>query len=82
MNTLLVPNAGNTIERVKYIATVIKSNARDSRAAASEVELLRLKRMMEAPLTTEALQLRQIRDANICVHGKLCMIWLHRQRST
>ena len=82
MNTLLVPNTWNAIERVEYIAAVIKANFGYRRSSSCESELFPLELVVEMPLTLETLQLGQLRDANLGADGELFLIWLHRQRST
>ncbi len=82
MDTLLVPNAGNPIERVQYIAAVIKTNLGYGRPPPCEIELFPLEWIVKSPFTAEALQLGQLCNANVGAGGKLFLIWLHRKRST
>lgn len=64
LQTALVPNAWNTDQSIKYVATVVKTNGGNLSIAASEAKLLRCQRMMKPPRLTKRLQKFSVSDSD------------------
>ena len=78
VKTDLVPNAGNTLEVIEDITSMIKANIHHSRRAASVGELLCFQLVLELPLASESLQLSTFGNTNGRANRKLFLIRLHR----
>jgi hypothetical protein len=78
VKTDLVPNAGNTLEVIEHITSMIKANISHSRRAASARELLCFELVVELPLASGSLQLSTLSNTNSCANRKLFLIRLHR----
>ena len=78
--TCLVPNAGNIIELIERIASMIKANVSHSRRLPSVGELLCFELVVELPLASESLQLSTFSNTNGRANRKLFLIRLHRWR--
>ena len=74
VKTDLVPNAGNTLEVIENITSMIKANIPYSRRAASVGELLCFQLVVELPLALESLQLSTFGDTNGRANRKLFLI--------
>ena len=81
VKTNLVPNAGDTIEVIEHITSMIKANISHSRHAASRRELLCFELVVQLPLASESLQLSTLRNTNSRSNRKLFLIRLHRERT-
>jgi hypothetical protein len=73
--TTLVPCPWDVIEPVKLVAAMINPGARHRADATGEVELLRLQRIVQVPLSLKSFQLRAGCDANPSALGKLDRVW-------
>ena len=80
VKTDLVPNAGNAIELIEHIASMIKANMSHSRRLPSVGELLCFELVVELPLASESLQLSTFSNTNGRANRKLFLIRLHRWR--
>ena len=80
LKTDLVPNAGNTIEVIEHITSMIKANISYSRRLPSVGELLGFELVVELPLASESLQLSTFSNTNGRANRKLFLIRLHRWR--
>ncbi len=78
VKTESVPNAGNTIEVIQRITSMIKANVYYLRRLLSVGELLCFELVVELPLASESLQLSTLSNTNDCASWKLFLIRLHR----
>lgn len=80
VKTCLVPNAGNIIELIEHITSMIKTDISHSRRAASVRQLLCFEPVVELPFALESLQLSTLSNTNGRANRKLFLIRLHRWR--
>ncbi len=66
-----MPYPRDVIEPIKLVAAAINSGVCDRADAICKVELLRLQRIMQVPLSLKSLQLRAGCDANSSALGEL-----------
>lgn len=78
VKTDLVPDAGNTIEVIERITSMIKANISHSGRLPSVRELLCLELVVKLPFASESLQLSTFSNTNRRANLKLFVIRLHR----
>ena len=78
VKTDLVPNAGNTLEVIEHITSMIKANIPHSRRLPSVGELLCFQLVVGLPLASELFQLSTLGNTNGRANRKLFLIRLHR----
>ena len=78
VKTDLVPDAGNTLEVIEHITSMIKANIPRSRRLPSVGELLCFQLVVELPLASESFQLSTLGNTNGRANRKLFLIRLHR----
>jgi hypothetical protein len=80
LKTDLMPDAGNTLEVIEHITSMIKANISHSRRLPCVGELLCFELVVELPLASESLQLSTLSNTNSRANRKLFLIRLHRWR--
>jgi hypothetical protein len=79
VKTGLVPNAGDTIEVIEHVTSMIKANISHSRRLPSVGELLCFELVVELPFESQSLQLSMLSNANGGANRILLLIRLHRE---
>jgi hypothetical protein len=67
MKTAFVPNAGDALQLIKLIPTVVITEVRNRAGATGKSELLDLKRIVVLPLVEKVFQFGPIGDLHACV---------------
>ena len=74
MKTAFVPNAGDALQLIKLIPTVIITDVHDCAGVTSKFELFGLKRIVKLPFVEEPLQFGSVSDANTRPNREVSLI--------
>jgi len=74
MKTAFVPNAGDAVQPIKLIPTVIIPESRDCAGATSKFDLFGLKRIVKVPFAVEPVQFGSVSDANTRPNREVSLI--------